>query len=343
MLSKGTPNTIDKKLAKQMTISFTSFDISKLYFTTLEENDRSKGQKIAYPRYEHNNEYPLLIQFPWFQLSSYGIPRLGEYYKDDSQRLFIKIPLDQSISEIKNFSNFLKTIDNKLASQEFKEQLFGTKANKYVYQPIFRMPQEEDDDDDEIKTKKKYNGPKHPYMKLKIDATYPDNKIISTVFLSTLENNQKIRKQVENITTLDDFNNYVCFMSRIHPIVRPVKLWAQSLSKKDPSYGLTFKLIKLEVEPPQNNTSKIKDYLKIDEFLSSDSDNEKPGQASSDKTELHQNKEAEDDDDEDEDEEKENEDEDEDDEDAESDDSAPIVPQLFVEQKVNRPKAKAKK
>ena len=106
MLSKGTPNTIDKKLAKQMTISFTSFDISKLYFTTLEENDRSKGQKIAYPRYEHNNEYPLLIQFPWFQLSSYGIPRLGEYYKDDSQRLFIKIPLDQSISEIKNFSNF---------------------------------------------------------------------------------------------------------------------------------------------------------------------------------------------------------------------------------------------
>ena len=42
MLSKGTPNTIDKKLAKQMTISFTSFDISKLYFTTLEENDRSK-------------------------------------------------------------------------------------------------------------------------------------------------------------------------------------------------------------------------------------------------------------------------------------------------------------
>ncbi len=136
------------KSAKEMTTNFSDVDVSRLNFTDLEENQRSKGQKIAYPRYDHPQtgaDSPLFIQFPWIALDSYGIPKLGEFYTDDTQRSFVKIPLDQSNSEIQQFSNMLKEIDAKLGSDEFKEKMFGAKASKYEYQPIFREPQEEDD------------------------------------------------------------------------------------------------------------------------------------------------------------------------------------------------------
>jgi hypothetical protein len=294
MTNQVSTKNMNKKVAQQMTVKFSDINISKLSFTELEENERSKGQKMAYPRYEHpvyGAEHPLLIQLPWIHLGSYGIPRVGQYYEKDSDRTFIKVPLDQSIPEIKVFSDFLKNIDSKLSSQEFKEKSFGTKANKYIYQPIFRKPQEEEDDD--IKLKKDHDL-RHPYMKLKIDTTYPDNKILSIVFITTTENSKKVRTQVEDIVTIDDFAKYVCFMSRIHPIVRPVKLWAQSVSKKDPLYGLTFKLVKLELEQPKNNTSKIKEYLKVDGFLNSDSESE-PENKKSNSTKLttENNKESE--------------------------------------------------
>jgi hypothetical protein len=275
MANKST-SEMNKKIAKEMTTNFTDFDISKLSFTNLEENDRSKGQKIAYPRYEHpqlGNDQPLFIQFPWIHLSSYGVPKISEFIKDDYQRLFLKIPLDQSVPEIKIFSDLLKSLDDKLGSQEYKEKLFGTKASKYEYQPIFRMPQEEDEDE-KAKNKKKDYGPRQPYMKLKIDATYPDNKIISIVFTSIMVNNKRTRTKVNNILTIDDFAANITWMSRIHPIARPIKLWAHNASKKDPAYGLSFKLVKIEVEPSQNNLSKVKDYQEIDGFLDSDSDDE---------------------------------------------------------------------
>ena len=55
------------------------------------------------------------------------------------------------------------------ANDYSEEKLFGSKlANKYIYQPIYRLPQENDDEDDS-NNKKKVKIPKHPYMKLKLD------------------------------------------------------------------------------------------------------------------------------------------------------------------------------
>jgi len=86
------------KSAKEMTTTFTEVQISQLNFTDFEENTRSKGQKISYPRYtspETGSEMPLFIQFPWTDMKSYGVPKIGEYYSDDVQRSFVKVPLDQ--------------------------------------------------------------------------------------------------------------------------------------------------------------------------------------------------------------------------------------------------------
>ncbi len=265
------------KSAKEMTTNYSDVDVTRLGFTDLEENTRSKGQKIAYPRYDHpshGSDSPLFIQFPWVNLNSYGIPRLGEYYSDDSQRAFVKIPLDQSIPEVKQFSELLQAIDEKLGSDEFKEKMFGAKASKYEYQPIYRLPQEEDEDAKKDPNKKDY-GPRHPYMKLKIDTTYPENKVKSIVFTSIPgANGKRTRTKVEGISTVDDIASHICFMSKIRPIGRPVKLWAQAPNKKDPTYGLTFKMAKVEVEPPSKSNSNVKQYLESDAFLDSDDESE---------------------------------------------------------------------
>jgi hypothetical protein len=259
---------------KDMTTNYTDVNVSQLNFTDLEDNQRSKGQKIAYIRYtdKSNNEIPLFIQFPWVYLGSGGIPRIGEYYTDDSQRGFVKVPLDQSIPEIKKFSELLQQIDENTGSDAFKEKMFGAKASKYQLQPIFRLPQEDDGPKDP--TKKDY-GPRHPYMKLKIDTTYPDNKVKSIVFKSVLDaNGKRIRTKVNDIVTIDDIAAQICFMCKFRAIGRPVKLWAQAANKKDPTYGLTFKMSKVEVEPPVKSNSNVKQYLESDEFLDSDDETE---------------------------------------------------------------------
>jgi len=122
-----------------------------------------------------------------------------------------------------------------------------------------------------IKIKKDY-GPKHPYIKLKIDTTFPDNKVKSIVFNSVMKDGKRVRTKVDDIVTIDDLAKSLCFMSKIRPIGRPIKLWAQAANKKDPTYGLTFKMAKVEVEPPTKTKSNIKEYIESDVFL--DSDNE---------------------------------------------------------------------
>ena len=267
------------KSTAQMTTNFSDVNVSNLSFTKLEDNDRSKGQRIAYPRYNHPEQgadAPLFIQFPWVLLNQYGIPRLGDYFKDDSQRSFIKIPLDQSDPEVKKFCELLQEIDQTLGSDETKKKLFEAKANKYEYQSIFRLPQEDDEDAPKDPKKKDY-GPKHPYMKLKIDTTFPDNQVKSIVFNSILENGKRVRTKVTDIKTIDDFSRHVCFLSKIRPIGRPVKLWAQtkpSGSNKTMGYGLTFKLAKIEVEPPVKANSQVKEFMESDAFLDSDEESD---------------------------------------------------------------------
>jgi hypothetical protein len=266
--------------AKEMTTNYTEVDVSRLSFTKLEQNTRSKGQTISYPRYNHpvqGADSPLFIQFPWITLNTYGIPRTGEYYPTDDKRSFIKIPLDQSIPEIKQFSDLLRSIDEKFGSEENKIKLFGaTEAPKYVYQPIYRQP------DEPNRVSKGKDGSEttvvnYPYMKLKLDTTYPDNHVKSIVYNSIMKDGKRIRTKIEDIKTIDDLASHVCFLSKIRPIGRPVKLWAQTkpIKKNAPmDYGIAFKMVKTEVEPPSKNNSQVKKYMDSDAFLDSDEESD---------------------------------------------------------------------
>jgi hypothetical protein len=268
---------MSSNLVKDFTVKYTDVEVSRISSTELQENERSKGQKIAYPKYNHPKfgiDQPLVFQFPWVRLETYGIPRAGEYFKNDSDRTFVKMPLNNSIPEIEELVRICKEIDGHFSSEEFASKLLGKKWNKYTYQPIIRESISYDNDDDDENSKKKSTKqstlPKYPYLKLKIDTDYNSGEIKTKLFRSEMVDNKRNRIEIQDIKTIDEFAHFVCFQSNFRPIVRLVKFWAQPLTKKDPAWGATFKIIKGEVEAPIKGNSMYKDYMNSDAFLDSD-------------------------------------------------------------------------
>lgn len=264
---------MSKNTAKNLTTKYTEFEADRLSFTTLEENERSKGQKIAYPRYNHpslGEGQPLFLQGPWMTMFNYGVPTLGEFYKEDKDRAFAKVPLDMNDPEIVKMTEEFKKIDELLGAEDFKKENFGKYAKKYTYQSIVRSPLS--DEDEEVS--------RPPYMKLKLDLTWPDSNVKTEVFSSELlDSGKRQRKRIE-IETVTDFANNMPYMCKFRPVFRPVKMWAHQSKMKDPGYGIVFKLIKVEVEPSNNANSVYQNYLQGDVFVD-DEDDSAPTQAAS--------------------------------------------------------------
>ena len=113
--------------AKNKTTNYNKFEQTRLTFTELKDNDRSKGQRIAFPQYHHPEQGEgqwLLLQMPWMKLFTYGVPRLGDYYESDDQRCFVKLPFDLSDSKTKMLYDELCTFDKRMDSKETREVLF---------------------------------------------------------------------------------------------------------------------------------------------------------------------------------------------------------------------------
>ncbi len=260
---------------QQTTTKYQDFDVKDLTFTKFEENERSKAQNMAFPRFKETQR--LMIQGPWIDMNAYGVPQLGEYYKTDKDRAFIKIPLDLNNPEVKEFYEKLQSIDEMMSSKKFKEQQFGAKASKYKYAyPICRVPVE-DEEGDEDKEKKKSKYPRPPYMKVKLDATWPETKITTQVFTSIMKDGKREREKQE-VESVDDFANHVRYLSKIRPIITPVKAWCEKKAKmgsNEMQYGLTFKLVKIEVEPHVGGGSNMSQYMNNDAFIDSDDDEPK--------------------------------------------------------------------
>jgi hypothetical protein len=269
---------MSSKSNKELTTNYTDLKVDKIEFTKLEKNERTNGQKLAYPRYKPNgtDEVPLFIQFPWIEMKTYGVPSYSKYVKEEKQRTHVKVPLDESVPEVKELCDLIHELDETLGSKEFKATMFGDQAGSYEYQPIYREPQPEEES--ESKEGKKKTGPRYPFIKLKIDTTFPELNVKTRVFTSVLgENGKRVRTPVTDIKTIDDFAAHVCWLCRFRPVVRPVKFWAESkpLKKGQPmAYGLAFKIAKVEVEPPTKTGSNYKEYLESDAFLDDDEESD---------------------------------------------------------------------
>ncbi len=264
--------------AKDLTVNYVDVDVARISSTELQENERSKGQRIAYPRYHHpvlGENQALMMQFPWIRLETYGVPRAGEYYKSDADRSFVKVPLNSSIPEVATLIEKVKELDAYFASEDFASKLLGKKWNKYTYQPIYRETNvQQGDDSDEEGAAKKDVEVKLPYLKLKIDTEYGSNAIKTQVFRSETVDGKRVRTEVTDLACLDDFTKLVSYQSNFRPITRLVKFWAQPLTKKDPIWGATLKIAKAEVEPSAKGNGLYKQYMNADAFLDSDEEGE---------------------------------------------------------------------
>ena len=275
--------------ATEVVIKYSDLDASRISSTDLEDNDRSKGQKIAYPRYDHPTlgaDQRIYIQFPHVKLVTYGVPRAGEYYQTENARAFIKLPLDLALPEVQTLVEKMKAIDAHFSSQEFAEKLLGKKWNKYTYQSIFREVIVDEDDDQKAKPKGKYEAkPKYPYMKLKLDTEYDTDKVITKTFRSETINGEKKRTEASPFENLDEFTKLVSWQSTIRPIAMMTKFWVQPITNKNPSWGVTFKVKKMEVEPAQKSSGS-NSFMNSDAFLDSDDEKSVPVQAKSVKADV---------------------------------------------------------
>jgi len=272
-IDKQFHNIMQKSKKATDVIKYSDLDVSRISSTDLEDNDRSKGQKIAYPRYDHPTlgaDQRIYIQFPSIKLITYGVPRAGEYYQTENARAFIKLPLDLALSEIQQLVDKMKAIDTHFSSQEFAEKLLGKKWNKYTYQSIFREVIVDEDDDQKSKVKGKYeNKIKYPYMKLKLDTDYESDKVITKVFRKDTINGEKKRTEISPFNNLDEFTKVVSWQSTIRPIAMMTKFWVQPITNKNPSWGVTFKIKKMEVELAQKSNAG-NSFMNSDAFLDSD-------------------------------------------------------------------------
>ena len=119
------------------------YNLDSLTFAPIANNKKKSLQTILLPNYDGGRSP--MIQLPAIDLDMYGIPSKCDFYKEDNQRMFSKLPLNQSSPGVKELTQgFLNKFDEKLASSEFKDTVFSSKKVKYTYQPIVRTVAEEE-------------------------------------------------------------------------------------------------------------------------------------------------------------------------------------------------------
>lgn len=236
------------------------YDVSKLEFEApIGANKKKSLQYIKFPVYD--GEKSPCIQLPPIELDMYGIPSKCDYYKEEYQRMFIKLPLNQGLPETQNLKKFFKAID-KRGVEDYKGCLTVPNPSKYIYQPIVREPQNEDGTP---------NTERHPYIKLKLLLRYPSNEIETSVVEQ--KDGQRMYREAP---TLEAFEKFFQIRSKITCIIAPVKLWMHPPTAVDCMYGVAFKLIKVLVELPVSRlVGESKNNPDFD-FLEDEAEYEKP-------------------------------------------------------------------
>ena len=234
--------TFNKK--ETTTIKINDFEPSGLTFTDLKDTEDGKNNSIGWANYKAKSKTDrnskLMLQLDWKYFHTYGVPKLGEFYPNDQKRANFKFPLTE---EEATFSK-MEELDIYMASDSMKQKLFpGKKLDKYEYVPVLKKQEEVD-----------INRP--PYIKVRLNTTWPDISIKSEVYLTKTEEVNGIKKMVGvpekmEVTTLDEFTSYVKYKSTVRPIIEISKLWADTKPKSGGTklkYGIVWRLVKILVD-----------------------------------------------------------------------------------------------
>jgi len=257
--------TFNKK--ENATTKINDFEPAGLVITDLKDTDDGKNNSIGWANYKHKTlgerATKLKLQLDWKYMHTYGVPKVGEFYPNDQKRANFKFPL---VEEEVTFTKMAE-LDAHMGSDAMKQKLFpGKKLDKYEYIPVLKISEDAD-----------VNRP--PYIKVRLNTTWPDVSIKSEVFLTKTEEINGVKKiqgtpEKMEVTTLDDFTTYVKYKSTIRPIIEISKVWADTKPKSGGTklkYGIVWRLVKILVD--DNGTSgESMDNTNTD-FIDDDDDN----------------------------------------------------------------------
>ena len=192
-------------------VKVNEFDVNQFNFEAFPEKyKRYNKQPILLPTL--NGERCPIIQLPWVEICQYGIPSKSDFVKEDSQRYFIKLPLDDTVKS-EEIKNFFDNIDAKFGCATMRKQLIGDKS-KHTYQALVRTPVTDDNKPDKM-----------PYIKFKLQSLYPSDELTTGIVIQESAGGEI--KPVD-ATTIDEVLNYVPFRSKVKCLVTPSKLWYTS-------------------------------------------------------------------------------------------------------------------
>jgi hypothetical protein len=297
-------------MASNKPIKYSQLNASDIIINNGKEltpNDNCAGQLTGWFNIKKSQ---VITQTPWSSYFTGGTPKYNEkYYDTDAKRQFYRyaFPCELShfgrpeemgeeqveyfnklIQENEDFRLKMVEIDEVMTSDEIKKQMFGKKADKYTYIPIVRPVDDEDDDDDEDeeKTKKKI---RFKYsMKMKLDIDWNTKNISTKVYKMNGGTLEKPKEPEEcEAETVDEFIEVVPYRSRVRCIMKIVKVWAHPPKNKNPEYGLTLKLMKIQVVPTLSGGSSNADC----DFDDSDDEIESDGEVIEKPSEVFANKE----------------------------------------------------
>lgn len=234
------------------------FEEDALTTSEFKQNERVSSQLVCYLSYKYPNTItPRSFSFrtPLIKLSTYGIPKIGEFIKDDSARMFIKVPLDTTQEQALPFINFIKRLDD-WAIQN-KNNIFGGEAvaSKYELNPLAKDPPVVDEDAPPRldKNGKPYEpGPRYQYVKVRLNTDFDTGKITTHMYLRKLDD-PEARPEKIYPETVTELSKYVTWNSSIRMVVTVTKIWGEKTKKdaksKFKQAGLILKVMNMEIIP----------------------------------------------------------------------------------------------
>lgn len=274
--TKDTPKDTQKKNPNQM-IEIKDFKSKNLKFTEL-DTEKNKKQFISFCNYKYKNEKTSAFRFRTREIlfSQYGIPSLGEYYKTDADRDFVKVPFDPAQQACVELQKMVTEIDEYIMKN--KDEVLGKYAPLYEYVPIVKKPAEpdelnkiiEDPSDEKKKEKKKPSQPPMLYCKVKFNTDFETKEVRTHVFVR----NDEGKPDPVDTKTITDLNKYLKWQSTARFIIKISKLWAAKAKDKNGkrTFGISLKCEQLEIAKLSSIGATTKDDLK--EFAFGDNDNE---------------------------------------------------------------------
>lgn len=228
-------------MSNNKVIDVKKIDINNLVISKPEENARYIDYKIAYIGYKANDLLSqLYLKTPLILMSFGGIPSESIFCPDDHSRAnAFTIPFNQLSKDEILFYKKCEELDEYFNSVKFKKEVMGCTdktIDLYEYQKIIKIPETDDD-----------NTPRPLYMKAFIDLNY----FTGCVKLKIIHKNKNVKTLV-SVKTLNDVLEYVKFMGTNRYILTPDVFYVnktKGLSGKK-NYGLKFKIIAIEAEPP---------------------------------------------------------------------------------------------